>query len=228
MSLFLSYDAKRGLVKEANRAYGNYVQEHDERGGNAPLHEQTLEIPERNVKIVIKTKLHAGAASYMNATISMMDKPVLNFIDTSLRHAIWIVYAKPADWNTLFDGIIKLYNSIFNGEKPINDYFDAIERVINNPTDDQYFERLVDVVRRLGEISDRLAGSIYGDNEIVHRRLKQACRVLVQSLNKSMQNQKFSTSISLVEPYLHMVFKYLAGRDAIFYVLTGRNPMVGG
>lgn len=225
MSLYLSYDPKRGLIKEENRAYGNYIQEHDERGGKSPLHEQTLEIPERNVKIVVKTKLHVGAASYMNASISMMDKPVLNFIDASLKHAIWIVYAKPLDWNALFDGIIKLYNSIFNSEIPINGYFDAVEKVINDASHNKYFERMVDVIKRLGEISDKLSGSIYGDNEIVHRRMKQTCRLLMQSINKDMQNQTFSTSIYLVESYLHMIFRYLAERNALFYVLTGRNPM---
>ena len=173
---------------------------------------------------MVKTKLHVGAASYMNASISMMDKPVLNFIDTSLKHSIWIVYAKPSDWDALFDGIIKLYNSIFNSEKPINDYFDAVERVINDTSDNKYFERIVDVIKRLGEISNRLSGSIYGDNEIVHGRMKETCRLLVQRINKDMQNQTFSTSIYLVESYLHMVFGYLAERNVLFYVLTGRNP----
>ena len=225
MSLYLSYDPKRGLIKEENRVYGNYIQEHDERGGKTPHHEQTLEIQERNVKIVVRTKLHVGAASYMNASISMMDKPVLNFIDTSLRHPIWIVYAKPYDWNSLFDNIINLYNAIFNSENPINDYFDAVERTINHTSDDDYFERMVDVVKRLGEISDRLSGSIYGDNEIVHKRMVQACRLLVQNINDGMRNRKFSVSVHLIESYLHMVFRYLADRNALFYVLTGRNPM---
>ena len=113
MSLYLSYDPKRGLIKEENRAYGNYIQEHDERGGKSPLHEQTLEIPERNVKIVVKTKLHVGAASYMNASISMMDKPVLNFIDASLKHAIWIVYAKPLDCNALFFVLLRFLCALY-------------------------------------------------------------------------------------------------------------------
>ena len=87
MSLYLSYDPKRGLIKEENHAYGTYIQELDERGMN----EQTMELPNSNVKIVVRTK----AKNFMVATISVMDKLVLNFHDTTLSRPVNKVSVRP-------------------------------------------------------------------------------------------------------------------------------------
>lgn len=77
MSLMLYYDSKRKrLVKEENRACGPYIQEHNESGYEADLAKQVLEIPERNVKVVVETNLNFGAKSYIRASISMADKTI--------------------------------------------------------------------------------------------------------------------------------------------------------
>ena len=226
MSLLLYYDSKKGLVKSENCACGCYIQEHDEKGWEIPLHEQTLLIPNSNVKIVVNTNLHYGPKSYMNATISVMDKVVLNFHDTTLCHSVKNVYAKPGDWNALFDGIIQLYNSIYNSEKPINTYFDAIDEIINNTTGISV-EKTFNVTNRLAEISDNLQKSIYSDNIIVVMRMKRACKILVRNvINNGIKGSVTELRHNTIEKNLHSVFKYLAERDEMLDVLARKNQFV--
>lgn len=114
MALHLYYDNKKGLVKSNDHAIGCSIVEHDGKGYCCPLHEQILEIPERSITITVRTNLHYGSKSYMNASITMMKKPVLNFIDNSLFHSIKTIHAKPEDWNSLFDNIILVFNNYVN------------------------------------------------------------------------------------------------------------------
>ena len=182
MAIHLYYDSKKGLVKAQNYAIGNYIMEHDEKGWDAPHHEQVLEIPGRNVKIIVNTNLGWGLKSYMNARISMMDKSVLNFLDTTLRYPINMVCVEPGDWNELFDGIIKLYNSINNSEAPINEFFDVIEETIKI---DCTIDKMVYVTARLSEISEMLSASIYADSKVVEVRMRRACKMLFQNIEEN-------------------------------------------
>ena len=226
MSLHLYYDSKKGLVKKDNYACGCYIQEHDEKGWETPLHEQTLVIPNSNVKIVAHTNLHFGPKSYMYATISVMDKVVLNFHDTTLCHSVSNVYAKPGDWNALFDGIIQLYYSIYNSENPINTYFDAIDEIINNTTGISV-EKTINVTNRLAEISDNLQKSIYSDNKIVVMRMKRACKILVRNvINNGIKGSVTELRHNTIEKNLHSIFRYLAERDEMLDVLARKNQFI--
>ena len=166
MALHLYYDSKKGLVKSNNYAVGCYITEHDEKGIKCPLHEQTLEIPERNVKIIVRTNLHYGSKSYMNARITMMDKCVLNFLDNSLIHSVDIIFAIPGDWEMLFDRIIKVYESIFCSESNINSYFDAIDDAVKGEKT-QKGNELNNAIIRISQIADKQSSSIYCDNNVV-------------------------------------------------------------
>ena len=226
MSLLLYYDSKKGLVKRDNYACGCYIQEHDEKGWETPLHEQTLVIPNSNVKIVAHTNLHYGPRSYMYATISVMDKVVLNFQDTTLCHSVSNVYAKPGDWNALFDGIILLYNSIYNSENPINKYFDVIDEIVNDTTGISV-EKILIVTNRLAEISDNLQKSIYSDNNIVIMRMKKACKILVRNIiNHGIKGSVTELRHKTVEKNLHSIFRYLAERDEMLDVLARKNQII--
>ena len=182
MALHLYYDSKKGLVKAQNYAVGNYIMEHDEKGWDAPHHEQVLEIPSQNVKIMVNTNLGWGPKSYMYARISMMDKIVLNFFDTTLRYPVNMVCVKPGDWNELFDSIIKLYNSIYNSEAPINDFFDMIEETIKA---DCTIDKMVYVTTRLSEISEMVSTSIYADSRVIKMRLRRVCKMLFQNIEEN-------------------------------------------
>ena len=237
MALHLYYDSKKGLVKAQNHAVGNYIMEHDEKGWDAPHHEQVLEIPSRNVKIVVNTNLGWGLKSYMNARISMMDKSVLNFLDTTLRYPINLVCVKPGDWNELFDGIIKLYNSIYNSEAPIDIFFDMVEETIKG---DCTIDKMVCATTRLSEISEMLSDSIYADSKIIEKRMKNACGILVQRIEERCDRVSVSDgqgSIlrkairygkvimteeqqNKIESNLKNILKYLADRNEILYVLS--------
>lgn len=222
MALQLYYDTSKGLVKSSNGAVGQSIIEHEQKGWEAPLHEQILEIPNRNVKIVVHTNLGWGPRSYMNAKITMMDKIVFNFHDTSLLHPINLIYVKPGDWNNLFDNIIYLYNNIFNSENSINAYFDSIEESINSANT---VNKVIDALSRLAEISDGFPNSIYCDNIVLCKRMRKACRLMIQHIMETYQNVELTAiSYQPIETKLQCVFKYLFDRKEIWETLTGRSP----
>ena len=216
MALYLYYDNKKGFVKSKDYAVGNYIVEHDEKGSGTPLCKQTLEVPSRNVKIEVRTKLHSGAKSYMCASISLMDKCVLNFIDTRLNFSVSTVHVKPGNWDELFEGIIKLYNTIFNSESPINEYFDVIEEAINEPNG-ICGNNLNNAIARLSEIADNLLNSIYADNPIVDFRMKKACHLLIRRI----MDMDFSNGTSMWVKEMRSIFNYLAEREEIVAVIAG-------
>lgn len=222
MALQLYYDNSKGLVKSINGAVGPSIIEHDQKGWKAPLHEQTLEIPNRSLKIVVRTNFGWGPKSYLNARITLMDKSVFNFHDTSLVHPINMVCVKPGDWNTLFDSIINLYNNIYNSENSINDFFDAIEEAINSANT---VNKMVDALTRLAEISDGLSNSIYCDNVVLGKRMRKACRLMTQHIMDTYHNVELSVgTYQAIETKLQSVFKYLFERKEIWETLTGRSP----
>lgn len=224
MSLMLYYDSKRkSLVKEDNRVCGPYIQEHDEKGKRALLAEQELEIPESNVKVVVKTNLHNGQWSYMNAAISMADKTIFNFHDTSLSHSICIVSANPGDWDGLFDGIINLYNSIYNSETHINKYFDIIKEVLKDTTG-LNGNKEKQAIRRLTEIVKKLPESIYFDNILIDDRIKEVCTLLFHIIIIDKSTTTWDKKIRQeIESDLHDIFCYLSSRDEVLTVLEGIN-----
>lgn len=218
MSLTLYYDSKKGLVKGKNYSVGNSITEHDERGLETPLHEQILKIPGRNVEIVVRTKLHCGSKSFMNARISLMGKSVLNFFDTSLRHSIEIVYAGPGNWDMLFDGIIQLYNAIYNCENSINAYFDALENRVC-----EFTGNIGDVFDRIAELANKLPDSIYSDNVIIDKRMKRVCGLLFQKIVKKWDGMPMTDSVhQKIESNLQSIFKYLSEHDGILDSFTMR------
>ena len=226
MSLYLYYDSKKGLVKEENYVCGSHIEEHDEKGKLVPLHEQTLVIPNLNIKIVVRTNLHYGSKSYMNATITMMDKNVLNFLDISLRHPIKQVYSDPGNWDMLFDGIIALYNSIFNSEKPINTYFDEIVNGIKG-TDGCTVDKMVDISTRLAEIADSLSGSIYYDNPTVKARMRRTCGLMIRHISQNWDKKWITAGRhNTIEANLHSILKYLSEQNEVLYALTKQEPLV--
>lgn len=224
MSLMLYYDSKRiRLVKEENRACGPYIQEHNESGYEADLAKQVLEIPERNVKVVVETNLNFGAKSYTRASISMADKTIFNFLDTSLSHSVSIVSAKPGDWNSLFDGIINLYNSIYNSETHINKYFDVIKDVLKD-TSGHNENNVMQAIRRLTEIVRKLPESIYFDNILIDDRIKEVCSLLFQKIIFDKAKTTWDKKIRQeIESDLHDIFYYLSNRDEVLTVLAGIN-----
>ena len=220
MSLMLYYDSKRkSLIKEDDRACGPCIQEHDGKGKKALLAEQELEIPENNVKIVVQTNLHYGTWSYMVAKISMADKAIFNFFDTSLSHSVSIVSANPGDWNSLFDGIISLYNSIYNSETYINKYFDVIDEVLQYKTGLNNNKEM-QAIRRLTEIVKKLPESIYFDNIVIDDRIKEACTLLLRKIiidkAKTTWNKNNRQEI---ESILQDIIFYLSNRDEVLTVL---------
>ena len=225
MSLHLFYDPKKGLVKQDNYACGCYIQEHDEKGREAPHHEQTLVIPERNVKIVVRTNLHYGGRSYMYATMTMMDKTVLNFLDTSYRHSVKIVHAEPGNWDMLFDGIIELYNNIFNIEKPINTYFDGlVEEIVGEGGGT--VDKMVNVTTRLAEVADGISESVYYDNPTLRIRLRKTCGLVIRHISKNWGNTTWITEgkHKTLEENLHCILKYLTDSNEVLYALTKSEP----
>lgn len=222
MALQLYYDNFKGLVKSNDYAIGQSITEHDQKGWKAPLHEQVLEIPSRNVKIVVRTNFGWGEKSYMNARITMADQCVFNFLDTSLVHPINLVCVRPGDWNKLFDSIINLNNSIYNSENSINAYFDVIEESINSSNS---VNKMVDALSRLAEISDGISSSIYCDNVVVDKRMKKACRLMIQHIMETYHNVELTVvSYQAIETKLQSVFKFLFDRKEIWEMLTGRSP----
>ena len=216
MALHLYFDGKNGLVKSNNYAMGCSIIEHDEKGTKSPLHEQTLEIPERNIKIVVRTNLHYGSKSYMYARITMMDKYVFNFLDNSLLHFVDIIFAIPGDWDMLFDRIINVYDSIFCSENVINLYFDAIDKAVKGEKIHKGNE-LNNAIMRLSEIADKQSSSIFFDNTVVNNRMKDSCRLLI----KRIMELKMSDDSKPWEKELRSVFNYLADREEIGSTLSG-------
>ena len=224
MSLMLYYDSKRKrLVIGDNRASGPYIQEHDEKGEKALLAKQELEIPENNVKIVVKTNLHYGSRSYMNATISMADKIIFNSLDTSLSHSVYIVYANPGDWENLFDGIINLYNSIFNTETHINKYFDVIKEILKDKTGLNE-RKEIQAIRRLTEIVKKLPESLCFDDILIDKRITEVCTMLFRKIIIEKAKKTWDKKIwQEIESDLHDIFFYLSNRDEVLTVLEGIN-----
>jgi len=215
MALHLYYDSKKGLVKSNNYAVGCYITEHDEKGIKCPLHEQTLEIPERNVKNIVRTNLHYGSKSYMNARITMMDKYVFNFLDNSLLHSVDIIFANPGDWDMLFDRIINVYDSIFCSENNVNSYFDAIDEAVKGEKS-QKGNELNNAIVRMSEIADKQSFSIYCDNTVLNDRMKNSCRLLI----KRIMGLKIPDDSKPWEKELRSVFNYLAEREEIGSTLS--------
>lgn len=214
MALYLYYDSKKGLTKtEGGVVCGEYILEHNEKGSESPLHEQTMEIPARNVKIVVRTNLHYGSKSYMNASITMMDKRVLNFHDTSLKHSVNIVYAEPGNWDMLFDGIINLYNSIYDSEASINEYFNALDDRIA-----RFVGNISDVFDRIAEISDGLADSIYGDSILIEKRMLGTCRLLFQMIAEKWRVNPMNKITQKIEVDMHKIVNYLTRKDEMLDV----------
>ena len=223
MALNLCYCDKKGLFKAQNYATGNYIMEHDEKGRNAPLHEQILEIPNRNVKIVVRTNLHYGSWSYMNATISMMDKKVLNFFDKTLLHSVKTVYAKPGNWDMLFDGIIQLYNSIYNSETQINAYFDEIIKRITD-TSGITLDNMADIITRLAEVADSISSSIYIDNHTLESRMRETGGLVIRHIGTHYDKKDITEGRhDKMESNLHSILNYLIERDIVLDALTKRN-----
>lgn len=224
MALQLYYDNSKGLVKSINGAVGPSIIEHDQKGWKAPLHEQTLEIPNRSLKIVVRTNFGWGPKSYLNARITLMDKSVFNFHDTSLVHPINMVCVKPGDWNNLFDSIINLYNNIFNSENSINLYFDAIEEAINGTSS---VNKRSDAIARLAEISDNLSSSIYADNLFISNRMKKACKLLINQIMENWSKVSLTdVKYQEIEANLQSIFKFFSGRKEILNMLVETNATV--
>lgn len=218
MPLSLIYTPNKGLTKvQSNVLYSNIIIEHDERGIATPLHEQVLEIQERNVKITVRTNLHYGKKSYMNARINILDKPVLNFIDNTLLYPVDLIHANPGDWNMLFDRTIQLYSTIFTIDNYIISYFDVIDDAVAN----KYSPDLNNAFDRLFELSEKVLNSVYADSSVLDLRMKQSCRLLISKIMK----MKFDMTISR-KPYdyfeknIRSVFAYLAKREEIIEVLA--------
>lgn len=224
MSLMLYYDSKRkSLVKEDDHSIGPYIQEHDEKGKKALLSEQELEIPESNVKIVVKTNLHYGSWSYMNAAIRMADKTIFNFLDTSLSHSVYVVSANPGNWDGLFDGIINLYNSIYNSETHINKYFDVIKEVLND-TSGHYEDKELQAIKRLSEIVRELPESIFFDNILIDDRIKEVCTMLFRKIIiDKPKTTLYKKNSQEIETDLHDIFCHLSNRNEVLSVLEGIN-----
>lgn len=223
MGLMLYYDlTRKRLVKEDSFAGGPFIQEHNEKGKNAPLAKQELEIPESSVKIIVKTNLHYGAKSYMRASISMTNRTIFNFIDARLSHPVCNITANPEDWDSLFDGIISLYNNRLNSEVFINKYFDIIKDTLNDIKINENSIALV--TRRLAEISRNLPDSIYYDNILIDNRIIEVCALLFRKIiidkTKSIWDKKIRQEI---ESNLHDIFYYLSNRDEVLAVLEGIN-----
>lgn len=224
MSLYLYYDNNKGLVKSQFSAVGEYIMEHDEKGWDAPHHEQTLEIPNRNVKIVVNTNLGWGPRSYMVAKISMIGKSVLNFLDTSLKHSVKIVYAEPGNWDMLFDGIISLYNNIFNSENSINAYFDEINKCLVNTTGNPV-DKMVEVTTRLSEVADCLSDSIFSDSQTARRRMRKTCGLVIRQISSNWDKKWITEGRhKKLEANLHSIVLYLAEKGEILDALTKRDP----
>lgn len=226
MALHLYYDDKKGLIKAQNYAVGNSVMEHNEKGWDAPHHEQVLEILGQNVKIVVNTNLGWGPKSYMNAKITMMDKSVLNFHDTSLKHSVMIVYAEPSNWDMLFDGVIKLYNSIYNSETQINAYFDEIVKRTVDATD-QTVDEFVEITTRLAELANGIASSIFSDNATLKNRMRTTCGLVIRHISTDLDKKLVTESQhDKIESNLHSIFRYLTERDEILDTLTITDPTI--
>lgn len=225
MPLYLSYDPKKGLIKSNDGVInGNCISEHDEKGWDTPLHEQSMEIPGQDVRIVVRTNFHFGSKSYMNASITMRDKLVLNFTDTNLSHSIKIVHAEPGNWEALFEGIINLYNSIYNSKEFITNYFNAIDEKLKDISSKNQ-DILVAITDRLAEISEELSKSIYSDSVIINNRMKYTCRKMVLNISKGYQGKWLTAGQrSKIENNLQHIFKYIAAREILFEVLLGYTP----
>lgn len=230
MSLFLYYDSKNnGLVKENNRALGDFIKEHDEKERKTSLHKQSLYIPNNDALISVHTTPQCSKLA-MYATISLGKKMVINFHDKTLCHPVTRVCATPGDWGMLFDGIIQLYDSIYTSETPINTYFDAIEKNIVD-TSGNYANKMVNVTSRLAEISDNLSNSIYINNKTLIGRMKKACVLLLKTfadqgvgeiLNIPMKRDK-------IESNMHSIFSFLSQCDKVlgwfnYHAHTAQEP----
>lgn len=223
MSLMLYYDlTRKRLVKEDSFAGGPFIQEHNEKGENAPLAKQELEIPESSVKIIVKTNLHYGARSYMKASISMANRTIFNFMDDRLSRSVCNITANPGDWGSLFDGIINMYNNRLNSEVFINKYFDVIKDTLNDIKINENTIALV--TRRLAEISRNLPDSIYYDNILIDNRIKEVCAFLFRKIiidkTKTIWDKKIRQEIEL---NLHDLFSYFSSRDELLDVLGRIN-----
>ena len=160
----------------------------------------------------------------MNATITMMDKNVLDFLDISLRHSIKQVYSEPGNWDMLFDGIIALYNYIFNSEKPINAYFDEIVNGIKG-TNGCTVDKMVDISTRLAEIADSLSCSIYYDNPIVRARMRRTCGLMIRHISKNWDKKWITAGgHNKIEENLHSILKYLSEQNEVLYAMTKQDP----
>lgn len=219
MSLYLCYDSEsKRLVKQLDCVCGEHIQEHNEEGYNSPLAKQTLEIPESNAKITVETNLHYGAASFMKASMMLNDKIVFNFHSSSLSCSISKIEAKPGDWNALFDNIITLYNSRYNSEIYIDEYFDHIKEAIN-AISSSCDVRIELVIKRLSEILNKLPESIFYDNILVSNRIKEACALLFQKIISDGTDELWDkTRQKSVESNIDIIFSCLSDRKEILDV----------
>lgn len=220
MALMLSYDLKRNcLVKEKGRALGPYILEHDEKGYKNELANQSLEIPDRNIKIDVKTNFHYGSASYLRATITQNDKIIFNFIDTIFLRSICRVESDPVDWSSFFDEIITLYTSIYNSESYINKYFDEINAVISTASDCNDNKMML-VTSRLAEIIEKMPESVFADNILLSTRIKESCILLLQSIIlEGKDSQWIKKYQQVVEKNLHVIVCHLSERNELLNVL---------
>lgn len=222
MSLFLYYNSKNnGLVKENNRALGDFIKEHDEKDRKSSLHKQSLYIPNNDALISVHTTPHVssqakGIKLAMYATISLGKKMVINFHDKTLCHPVTRVCATPGDWGMLFDGIIQLYDSIYTSETPINTYFDVIEKNIVD-TSGNYTDKIVNVTSRLAEISDNLPNSIYINNRTLIGRMKKACVLLLKTFADQGVGEILNTPTKRdkIESNMHSIFGFLSQSDKV-------------
>lgn len=186
--IYLHYSKEKGLFKSNSDGDTTILESHSDNGWKTIK----KEIPEINVKLEVHTNFGYGkSVAYFNGYIYINGMLLPNFIDTDGNGNINYVSADPVemDWEGLFDKMIALYDSRFNSDAIIRDYF---ENMVN------------DFDRRISKIDNSTSKLLAEANKTSKKlvRIIQICERSIFSDNKCIANGMIPITSKLVGLYL--------------------------
>lgn len=229
MALYYSSEKRLtlGNAKDATLLFPSYFWPTNDKKSYETIEKESF-VPNSSVSIKLFSTFRHGKLFGLYSIMYYGDKivPNLNEINFHKPFDKISIDVQSESWDELYLKIIKQYNNLQTGEKDIDSYFDALDKLIEGedlPNSDTMFEskrkgQLLLALRKLAEIANQIDNTIFFSSKILSQRLTNSSNLLVRTiLNNSNLAKK--TYDNEWEKHLTSVLHYLRRERTVLDIL---------
>ena len=148
---------------------------------------EVADLPEIDVKIIVSTNFGYQSQSYFHGSIYIHGRVLPYFMGNNLKDSIQHISCDPEekDWDEMFDKLIALYESRFNSERIITDYFCQVEKSYRAIMDDlkdsekELFKTSLSYSEKLIRIKNVVDESVFSDSNCLAKGLLMICGIML-------------------------------------------------